>query len=163
MLKACGRGARKMPKPAAPVWRFWTESERAQTFLLTSVGSAWFVLKILAVAFALESLMIASIPAERVAGALAAAGPYAIPLAVGLGVPAYLNGLAAIPLVNGLIGLGMSPAAGLAFMTAGGITCIPAAAAMYGLLRPRTFALYLAWSVATAPVSGWSYALYLAA
>lgn len=75
----------------------------------------------------------------------------------------YLNGLAAIPLVNGLIGLGMSPAAGLALMTAGGITCIPAAAAMYGLLRPRTFALYLAWSVATALVSGWSYALYLAA
>jgi uncharacterized membrane protein YraQ (UPF0718 family) len=163
VVKACGCGARKVLKPAPVVWRFWTEPERAQTFLLTSAGSAWFLLKILAVAFAIESLMIAFIPAERVAASLAAAGPLAIPLAVVLGVPAYLNGMAAIPLVNGLIGLGMGPAVGLAFMVAGGVTSVPAALAIWTLLRPRAFALYLVFAGVSALLGGWAYALYLSA
>ena len=59
-----------------------------------------------------------------------------------LGIPAYLNGLAAIPLVGGLIDMGMNPAVGLAFMVAGGVTSIPAAMAVWALVRPRVFALY---------------------
>ena len=37
---------------------------------------------------------------------------WAVPLAVAAGIPAYLNGYAAIPTVSGLIDLGMAPAAG---------------------------------------------------
>lgn len=163
VAKACGCGAKKVLKPSPPVWRFWTEPERAQTFLVTSAGSAWFLLRILAVAFALESLMIAFIPAEQVAGLLHQAGPWAVPAAVLLGVPAYLNGMAAIPLVNGLVALGMSPSVGLAFMVAGGITSVPAALAVWALLRPRAFVLYLGFAALAALASGWGYALYLAA
>ena len=51
----------------------------------------------------------------------------ALPLAVIAGVPAYLNGYAAIPLVRSLIDLGMPASTGLAFMLAGSVTSIPAA------------------------------------
>lgn len=158
-MSACA--ARKAAAPAAPVWRFWTEADRAQTFVVTAGSQAWFLGKILAVAFALESLMLAYVPAERVAGVLADAGGLAIPLAVVLGVPAYLNGLAAIPLVNGLIGLGMSPAVGLAFMVAGGVTSLPAALAVWTLLKPRAFVLYLGFAALTALLAGWGYAVAL--
>ena len=67
-------------------------------------------------------------------------------LAVGViaGVPAYLNGYAAIPLVRSLIDLGMPASSGLAFMLAGSVTSIPAAIAIFSLAKTRLFALYLA-------------------
>jgi uncharacterized membrane protein YraQ (UPF0718 family) len=159
-MSACA--TKQAAAPVAPVWRFWSEPERAQTFIVTAGAQAWFLGKILAVAFALESLMLAYIPAERVAGVLADAGGMAIPLAVMLGVPAYLNGLAAIPLVNGLIGLGVSPAVGLAFMVAGGVTSLPAALAVWTLLKPRAFGLYVGFAALTALLAGWGYAAVLA-
>ena len=47
-----------------------------------------------------------------------------------VGVPAYLNGYAALPLVSGLVERGMAPGAGLAFLVAGGVTSLSAAAAV---------------------------------
>ena len=60
-----------------------------------------------------------------------------------VGIPAYLNGYAALPLVSGLMEQGMSAGAGMAFLVAGGITCIPAGIAVWALARPPVFALYL--------------------
>ena len=100
------------------MWRFWEDGTRSQVFLREAAATTWFLGRWLALAFVLESLMLARVPPA----AVARWGPYSIPLAVLIGVPAYLNGFAAIPLVAGLIDLGMSPAAGLAFMLAGGVT-----------------------------------------
>jgi len=69
-------------------------------------------------------------------------------------MPSYLNGYAAIPLVSGLLDLGMSQGAALAFMTAGAVSSIPAAIAVFALVRHRVFALYLALGVAGALLSG---------
>jgi len=54
-----------------------------------------------------------------------------------------MNGYAGIPLIRGLIELGMAPSTGLAFMLAGSVTSIPAAIAIYALARMKLFALYL--------------------
>ncbi|HVL74638.1 MAG TPA: permease, partial [Noviherbaspirillum sp.] len=143
---------------AAPVqWRFWTEADRAQVFLLSATRNAWTLGRWLALAFVLESLMLAWLPAEAVARTLGDSGGMAIPLAVLLGIPAYLNGLAAIPLVGGLIGMGMNPAVGLAFMVAGGVTSIPAAMAVWALVRPRVFVLYVGLALLLALASAWLY------
>jgi hypothetical protein len=64
--------------------------------------------KRLAVAYAIEGLMITWLPVREWLGA--GAGLLALPLAVGIGIPVYLNSCAAIPFISGLIGLGMSPA-----------------------------------------------------
>lgn len=148
---------------ARPVWRFWEHGPRAQAFLMEAAATTWFLGRWLALAFVLESLMITWLPAPVIAGWLGAGGPWAIPLAVAIGIPAYLNGFAAIPLVKGLIELGMSPAAGLALMLGGGATSIPAMVAVFALVRPRVFAWYLVFAVAGALAAGYMYALVLAA
>jgi uncharacterized membrane protein YraQ (UPF0718 family) len=99
---------------------------------------------------------------QQVARAFQGRETVAIPLAVVLGVPAYLNGFAAIPLVSGLIGLGMSPAVGLTFMLAGGVTSIPAAMAVWALVKPRVFAAYLAFAGLGALAAGYGYMAVLA-
>jgi Predicted permeases len=107
--------------------------------------------------------MVAWVPGEAVARLLGDGNAFAIPLAVALGVPAYLNGFAAIPLVSGLIGLGMSPAVGLTFMLAGGVTSIPAAMAVWALVKPRVFAAYLIFAGLGALAAGYGYMAVLAA
>jgi uncharacterized membrane protein YraQ (UPF0718 family) len=159
-LPSCA--ARKQLAPPAPVWRFWAEPERAQTFLVTAGATAWFLLRWLTLAFLLEGLMTTYVPAELIAGWLGRDSAAAVPLAVLLGVPAYLNGFAAIPLVGGLLGLGMSPAAGLGFMVAGGVTSVPAAIAVWALVQSKVFALYLGLALAGAMLTALAYAGWLA-
>ncbi|WP_333669672.1 permease [Elioraea tepidiphila] len=154
--------AKRSLKPPAPVWRFWTEPERAQMFVTESGRSAWFLLRWLSLAFLIESLMVVWVPGEAVARLLGEGNAFAIPLAVLLGVPAYLNGFAAIPLVSGLIGLGMSPAVGLTFMLAGGVTSIPAAMAVWALVKPRVFAAYLAFAALGALAAGYAFMAVMA-
>ena len=82
-----------------------------------------FLGKWLTLAFVLESLMLAYVPAELVASTLGG-GWLSVLAATFVGVPAYLNGYAALPLVGGLIDQGMAPGAGMAFLLAGGVTSI---------------------------------------
>ena len=63
-----------------------------------------------------------------------------------VGGPAYLNGYAAVPLVDALLTQGMSNGAAMSFMLAGGVSCIPAAIAVWALVKPRVFAAYLAFA-----------------
>jgi hypothetical protein len=124
-------------------WRFWNDAARSRRFLTTATTTGWFLVRWLAVAYAIESLMIAWLPVGAVANWLGAgAGPLAVPLAVAIGIPIYLNSFAAIPFVSGLISLGMSPATGLAFMLATSATGFPAMVAVWALVKPRAFALY---------------------
>ena len=53
-----------------------------------------------------------------------------IALAALIGVPAYLDAYAAVPLVDALLSQGISPGAAMSFIIAGGVTCIPAAVAV---------------------------------
>ncbi len=87
--------------------------------------------------------MVAWLPAETVTSVLGGGGWSAVPLSVAVGVPAYLNGFAAIPLIGELMDLGMAPGAALAFLTAGGVTSLPAAMAVYALVKRPVFAWYL--------------------
>jgi hypothetical protein len=70
-----------------------------------------------------------------------------------------MNGFAAVPLVGGLMQMGMSPGAGLAFMTAGAVSSIPAALAVYALVRRPVFALYIALGFVGSVMAGVGYAV----
>ncbi|HYZ27020.1 MAG TPA: permease [Geminicoccaceae bacterium] len=140
----CAGGKVRAPKPV--VWRFWREPARRRTFARNSLHNALFLGKWLAFAFLLESLMLAWVPAELVASTVGGGGWLPVLGATLVGVPAYLNGYAALPLVGGLIEQGMAPGAGMAFLLAGGVTSIPAAIAVYALARPPVFLAYLAFA-----------------
>jgi uncharacterized protein len=152
----------RAPSAAGPVrWNVFATPGTRQAFASSAGGTGWFLLRWMTFAFVLESLMVAWLPAERVI-ALLGEESMAIPIAVLVGVPAYINGFAALPLVSGLVGLGMSPAAALAFLVSGGIASVPAAAAVWALARPRVFMLYLGLGVVGSLLAAWTYAVALA-
>ena len=154
----CGTGFD--PSHPAPVaWRFWHEPERRAEFGRVTLRTGAFLAKWLAIAFLAESLMMAYVPASWVAAAVGGGNAFAIPLAAVVGVPAYLNGYAAIPLIAGLLEMGMSGGAALAFATAGAVSCIPAAIAVWALVRRSVFALYLGLGLGGAMLSGLLYEL----
>ncbi|MCC5969663.1 MAG: permease [Pararhodobacter sp.] len=156
----CGGAKVRAPKPV--VWRFWQDGARLAKFRTDAATIAVFLLQWLVLAFILESLMLRYIPAEAVTAVLGGEGLAPILTATLVGVPAYLNGYAALPLVGGLIAQGMAPGAGMAFLVAGGVTSIPAAIAVWALVKPRVFVLYVALSLGGAFALGLAFQLWQA-
>ncbi|SLN12023.1 permease [Oceanibacterium hippocampi] len=157
---AAGSGCGGPKLAARPHWRFWDMEERRRKFAVSAREAGWFLGKWLALAFLVESLMVAWAPADAIAGWFGSGEGAAIPLAALIGIPAYLNGYAAIPTVSGLMELGMGKGAGLAFMLAGSITSIPAAIAVWALARRAVFFWYLALAYVTAVGAGEAYRLF---
>ena len=63
-------------------------------------------------------------------------------------------GFAAVPLVDALLQQGMAPGAAMSFMLAGGVSCIPAAVAVWALVKPRVFAAYILYGVVGSVIAG---------
>lgn len=144
----------KQPFSGQPVWKFWAEGSRIQTFRETALENAAFLLKWLTLAYVIEALMIHYIPANLIATVLGGDGLGTVLLGALVGMPAYLNGYAAAPLVAGLLEQGMSNGAAMSFMLAGGVSCIPAAIAVWALVKPRVFAAYLGFALVGSIIAG---------
>ena len=104
--------------------------------------------------------MIAYVPAEMIGRFVGGDGLGSIVIGAFAGVPAYLNGYAAPPLVSGLMAQGMNAGAAMAFMVAGAMTCIPAMAAVFALVKRDVFVMYLLLALLSAIVSGVLFSLY---
>ncbi len=146
-------GAKK-PFSGAPVWKFWAEAERRATFRDAVIENGVFLLKWLAIAYVIEALMIRYVPADLIAGVLGGAGVVPIMLGALVGAPAYLNGYAAVPLVDALLQQGMANGAAMSFVIAGGVSSIPAAIAVWALVKPRVFAAYIGFAMLGAFLAG---------
>lgn len=148
----CGASSVRETKPIH--WRFWSETDRRSTFAKEIGRTFLFLGKWLALAFLLESLMLAYIPGDWIAQFLGGGGFAGTTVAALVGVPAYLNGYAALPLMSGLVSAGMDPGAAMAFLIAGGVSSVPAAIAVFALVRLPVFAAYLLFAFAGAVISG---------
>lgn len=137
-----------------PVWRFWQEPSRVETFRSAAIDNLLFLLKWLALAYMVEALMIRYLPAETIASIVGGEGAVPVILAAIVGAPAYLNGYAAPAVASGLMSQGMAPGAGMAFLIAGGVTSVPAAIAVWALVKPRVFAAYLVFGFSGAILAG---------
>lgn len=138
-------------------WQFWQDSARINAFKQEGISIGIFLGKWLTLAFFLETLMVAYISSDWIIAYVGADNPFAIPLAAVVGAPSYLNGYAAIPLISGLLEIGMTPGAAMAFITAGAVSSIPAAIAVYALVKKPVFVLYLLLGLTGAMMSGWIY------
>lgn len=147
--------------PPAAHWNVWSEPARRTALIGGAASNGWFLLRWMTIAFMLESLMVVYLPADKVVGFLGQSAA-AIPLAILIGIPSYLNGYAALPLTRGLIDIGMNPAVALAFLISGGITSIPAATAVWALVKPRVFAFYVGLAVAGSLTAAYAYGALLA-
>ena len=158
-VSSCCGSSCASDKPASILWKFWREPARIEAFNRESLSIGVFLGKWLTLAFFLESLMIAYVSSAWIAGYVGPDNWFAIPLAAIVGAPSYLNGYAAIPLISGLIEIGMTPGAAMAFITAGAVSSIPAAIAVWALVKKPVFALYLALGLAGSMLTAWVYQL----
>ena len=155
-----GCGGNVMRTEKSVNWLFWAEVERRQAFSKETISTSLFLLKWLTLAFLLESLLITYMPAESVARVLGTNSTWAIPIATLVGVPAYLNPFAALPLIKSLIDMGVMPGAGFAFLVAGAVTSLPAAIAVFALVKRPMFIWYICLALTGAVVSGLLFQVY---
>jgi hypothetical protein len=111
------------------------------------------------IAFLLEALISRYIPQDLVAGALGRDTVWAVPLATLIGIPFYTTNLSALGIVSGLLARGMSGAAAVSFLIGGAVTTLPAMSAVWGIVKPRVFALYLGFCAGGALLAGFAYQL----
>lgn len=154
-----GCGGSRVRKPKPIVWKFWPEAERRQKFWKGARNNAWFLGKWLALAFLLESLMLVYVPDAWIQTVAGNGSLLSVVGAALVGIPAYLNGYAALPLVEGLVNQGMAPGAGMAFLLAGGATSIPAMIAVFALARRPVFLAYLGFAFIGSVTAGLAYSV----
>lgn len=142
------------PFSGQTVWKFWPEPDRRAVFSETARENALFLFKWLTLAYVIEALMLHYIPAQMIASVLGGEGVMPILLGALVGAPAYLNGYAAVPLVDALLAQGMTQGAAMSFVIAGGVSCIPAAIAVWALVKPRVFMAYLGFALIGAMIAG---------
>jgi uncharacterized membrane protein YraQ (UPF0718 family) len=144
-----------------PVWRFWREPERREVFVKEFLLAARFILPWMVLAFLLESLISSQIPAEVVANWIGQGNAWAIPTAVLVSIPTYINGVSAVPVVGGLMALGMTKPAALAYIVVGSITTVPAIMAVLPLVKLRVFFWHLFLGLGLGIVASYVYQAYL--
>lgn len=137
-----------------PVWRFWNDPERVRTFAKAMGEQALFLGKWLSLAYLLEGMLVHYVPAEHIGALVGGSGVWPVVMGALVGAPAYLNGYAAPALIAGLVEQGMSAGAAMSFMVAGAVSCIPAMAAVFALVRLPIFMAYLGFGIGGAITSG---------
>ncbi|POF32293.1 permease [Roseibium marinum] len=151
-LSQCGCGT---PLPF-DAW-IWKDAARRGIFRRTFTATTRLILICLIPAFAAEFALNAALRPEALAAYVGADVWWAIPFAVFVGAPAYLDGYAALPLTRGLMEHGMSPGAAMAFLVSGGVVSIWGAMAIFPVLRLKPFLLYLALAVSGSLMAGYVY------
>ncbi|MEM6637530.1 MAG: permease [Pseudomonadota bacterium] len=154
-----GCGCGPSPFKGKPHWAFWQDRTRRASFRETAVDNALFLSKWLILAYVLEALMLRYVPSEWIATVLGGDGFGPILLGALVGAPAYMNGYAAVPLIDALLIQGMSNGAAMAFIIAGGVSSIPAAVAVWALVKPRIFTVYISLGIIGAVLAGLSWNL----
>ena len=141
------------------------ELEHEKSFWQRLAGETWtattMVIKFMLLAWLIGAIVKLYVPEEWITRVLSGDNPWSIMTAALLGVPVYTSNLAAMPLVGGLLALGMHPAAALAFLIAGPITTLPAMSAVWGLVNRKVFTLYIGFALVGAVVLGYIYNLAL--
>ncbi len=95
----------------------------------------------------IEALVVMYVPNELIAGLFGDNPLLAIPLAALVGVPLYMNGVGAIPVVDAMLIKGMAPGGAVTFLLGGAVTTVPAIAAVRAVVTNRVFLTYLGVSV----------------
>ncbi len=137
----------------------WSDAARLVQFRRELFAMTRLVLICLTPAFAAEHILNQMLQPQALAAYVGTDAWWAIPLAVFVGAPAYLDGYAALPLTRGLIDHGMSPGAAMAFLVSGSVVSIWGAMAIFPVLRLKPFVLFVLLAVIGSLCSGWLYAL----
>ncbi|MEO0624706.1 MAG: permease [Pseudomonadota bacterium] len=137
--------------------KVWRAPERRHVFLRQTMATGRLILVCLIPAFTAEYALNAALTPGSLATYVGEHKWWAIPAAVFVGAPAYIDGYAALPLTRGLIDNGMSSGAAMAFLVSGGVVSIWGAMAIFPILRLEPFLLYLALAVTGSIAAGYAF------
>jgi uncharacterized membrane protein YraQ (UPF0718 family) len=131
----------------------------AHRILTESWKSFSLVAKFMALAFLINALIRFYVPDNLISGWIGGDSPFSVLIAALIGIPFYTTNLTALPLVSGLITLGMNPGAVLAFLIAGPVTTLPAMMAVWGIVKPKVFFMFLTFGLVGSVFFGYLYNL----
>jgi len=97
------------------------------------------------------------VPAEWIIALFSGSHWYAVPLAAAVGLPLYVTGASALPLLQVLTGAGASQGAVLAFLITGPATSVGVIAGISTIMKRRAIALYVAIILFGGIVAGYAY------
>ena len=141
------------PKEAIPV-----------SFINNLLNEIWkassLVIKFMALAFFINALIAFYVPEDFISNLLGGNGGFSIIIATLVGIPVYTSNITALPLIGGLISIGMNEGAALAFLIAGPTTTLPALMAVWGIAKRRVVLMYLSFSLFGAILFGFMYQFF---
>ncbi|SFK07881.1 Uncharacterized membrane protein YraQ, UPF0718 family [Pseudovibrio ascidiaceicola] len=140
-------------------WTIWRSPAHRRHFREEFIAITRLVLICLIPAFAAEFVLQSLLEPEALTAYVGGDVWWAIPLAVFVGAPAYLDGYAALPLTRSLMDHGMSSGAAMAFLVSGGVVSIWGAMAIFPVLKIKPFLLYLTLAVTGSMTAGWIFGL----
>lgn len=138
----------------------WRDASRRKRFLREVGAVLRLMIVVLTPAFAAEFLLNAWLQPGALTDLLGKDSVFAVPLAVFVGGPAYIDGYAALPLTRALMDHGMAPGAAMAFLVSGGVVSVWGALAIFPVLRLKPFLLYLALAASGSMMAGWGFSLF---
>lgn len=145
------------PMPCSIASRSWSDVFKA--FLDGIYGMTRMIGKYLLIALVLQVLLKRYIPTDWVEMVLGKSQAWSIVLASFIGVPLYINGISAVPVLKGLLQMGMDPGAVLAFLIAGPVMTVPSVVAVMALVRRQALYVYVSVGLLGAIVMGYGYQL----
>jgi hypothetical protein len=134
---------------------------RLHFILDRTLDAAQFTGKFLLLAIVLEAIIVTLVPTSWILGLVGANNLSSVVVAALVGLPMPVNQIPLIPILAGLLQRGMDPGAALTLLLAGPVSSIPAAAALYGMFRPRVVIVFLIVSLGVSILLGWLYQLLM--
>lgn len=129
----------------------------ARDFTLRSWRMSIFIGRFVLLGLVAQALLVRYLPQSWIEEVLGAQNQFSVLVAAVVGLPAYVNGMAAIPLLRGLLDKGMDPGAAVAFLIAGPVATVPSIIAVTALVRRRAVVVYILAGLMGAIVFGYAF------
>jgi hypothetical protein len=131
----------------------WPERVRyARGYVRDIVSKVWpFVVAGIAVG----GFMHGYIPADALAKYAGTGNPFAVPVAVGMGIPLYSNAAGVIPIVSVLVDKGVAMGTVLAFMMAVTALSVPEFVILRKVMKPKLIAVFIGINFVTITFTGY--------
>ncbi len=134
---------------------------RLKIILKEVVKATLMVTKFMALAFLITALIKFYLPANILTPVLSSSPVSQVMLSTLIGIPMYTSNLTALPLVSGMMDLGLNQGAALSFLIAGATTTLPAMVAVWGIARRKIFSLYLLFVLMGSLLTGLLFNLFV--
>ncbi len=132
-----------------------TRAERltyARGYVVDILKKVWLFVVI---GIAIGGFMHGYIPADALAKYAGPGNPFAVPVAVGMGIPLYSNAAGVIPIVSVLVDKGVAMGTVLVFMMAVTALSIPEFVILRKVMKPKLIAVFIAINFVTITFTGY--------